>query len=171
MPTGVLMREYTRAQTITANIPYVAMVLMGAATITFALPFSRWAWIGAGSYLVYGAVGAFWIMVFMCPYCAYYATTGCPCGYGKLSAVLVRKGDRDCFSQKFRRHIPVIIPLWLIPVACGGIALFNTFSWWLVGLLSAFFVNSFLVLPLVSRKHTCAECPQKSDCPWMASAR
>ena len=28
---------------------------------------------------------------------------------------------------------------------------------------------AILVLPLLSRKHGCSQCPQKSDCPWMGS--
>lgn len=162
------MREYSKLEATIANIPYVAMILMGAVTIAYAQPFAAGGLAGAGSYLAYGVVGAFWIMIFVCPYCRYYATTGCPCGYGTISARIVKKGDRDRFAEKFRRHIPVIVPLWIIPVACGGIGLWRSFSWWLVGLVSAFVVESCVVLPIVSRKHGCVECPQKDQCPWMA---
>jgi len=164
------MHEYSKLRTVIANLPYLVMILMGVATIADGFSFSRWAWIGAGAYLAYGVAGAFWIMIFMCPYCAYYGTRGCPCGYGMISAMLVRKGSRNCFSEKFRRHIPVIVPLWLIPVVCGGMALRNSFSWWLAGLLFAFVIHSFVVLPLFSKRHGCADCPQKDDCPWMQGA-
>ena len=163
------MREYTRSETILANIPYGAMVLIGAATIGCGWGFAPWALAGAGGFLAYGVAGAFWIMIFICPYCAYYATRGCPCGYGTIAARIVGKGERNCFSERFRQHILVIIPLWLIPVACGGMALWRSFSWPLVGLVSAFVINSYVVLPLVSRKHCCADCPQKDGCPWMGS--
>jgi hypothetical protein len=165
------MREYRKIQTIIANVPYGAMVFIGAGAIVFGFGFSPWALAGAISYLVYGVAGCFWIMIFMCPYCTYYATKGCPCGYGIISAHLVRKGERNCFSEKFRRHIPVIIPLWLIPVVCVVIALLQFFSWRLMGLVLSFAVNSYVILPLVSKKHSCAECPQKADCPWMISSR
>ncbi|MCK4646613.1 MAG: hypothetical protein KAU46_10195 [Candidatus Aminicenantes bacterium] len=80
----------------------------------------------------------------------------------------MKKGNRDRFAKKFRRHIPMIVPLWIIPVACGGIGLWHSFSWWLLGLVSAFVIESCFILPIVSRKHGCVECPQKDQCPWMA---
>jgi len=130
---------------------------------------SRWACMGASIYLVYGIVGALWLMLFVCPYCGYFATRACPCGYGLIAARLTSKGDRECFPEKFKRHIPVIVPLWLIPVACGGVALWHSFAWWLVALLAVFVVHSYVVLPLVSKRNCCAECPQADTCPWMAN--
>ena len=162
------MREYSRFETAIANVPYGAMILLGTVTITYAYAFSGCGLAGAGGYLAYGVVGALWIMIFVCPYCRYYATTGCPCGYGTISARIVKKGDPDCFAEKFRRHLPVIVPLWIIPVAGGGIGLRRSFSYWLVGLVLAFVIESCVILPLVSRKHGCVECPQKDECPWMA---
>jgi MFS family permease len=161
------MREYRNIQTIIANVPYGAMVSIGSGAIAFGFSFSPWALAGAIVYFLYGVAGCFWIMIFMCPFCTYYATRGCPCGYGILSARLVRKGKQDCFSEKFRRHIPVIVPLWVIPVVCVVFALLQFFSWQVLGLVLLFAVNSFVILPLVSKRHSCAECPQKDDCPWM----
>jgi hypothetical protein len=97
------MREYTRNQTLIANLPYAAMVALGMITIVTGLGFSAATLAGAAGYLVYGIAGAVWIMVFVCRYCDYHGTRGCPCGYG-----------------------------------------------------------------LVSRRHSCSECPQKDGCPWMA---
>ena len=162
------MHEYTKKDTIIANIPYAAMLLIGAVTIAYAFNFSSSSLIGAAGYVIYGIAGAFWIMIFVCPYCAYYATTKCPCGYGIVSARIVKKGDHDCFAEKFKRHIPVIVPLWIIPVACGAVALWSSFSWQLTGLMVLFIVESCIILPIVSRKHGCTDCPQKDDCPWMA---
>lgn len=162
------MREYTRNQTLLANLPYAAMVTIGTATIATGLGFSAGALASAAGYLVYGVAGAVWIMVFVCRYCDYHGTRGCPCGYGLVSARFVPKGERECFAQKFKRHIPVIVPLWLIPVACGAIALHREYSRGLAGLVAVFAINSFAILPLVSRRHSCSECPQKDGCPWMA---
>lgn len=162
------MQEYTRRQTIVANLPYVIMIITGVLTIAVGFDFSFRSMVGAGLYLVYGCAGAVWIMVFMCPYCIYYGTRQCPCGYGILSAKMVKKGKETCFSRKFKQHIPVIVPLWIIPVVSGGMALWQAFSWKLLALVLVFAVNSYLILPLMSRKHGCADCPQKDDCPWMS---
>jgi hypothetical protein len=165
------MQEYTRTQTIVANVPYTVMVVTGAASIAWGFDFSAGALAGAACYLAYGVAGAVWIMLFICRYCGFYGTRGCPCGYGVLAAKLVRKGEQECFAAKFKRHIPVIVPLWLIPVACGAIALSRAYSNGLAGLLAVFAINSFVVLPLVSRRHACSECPQKETCPWMAQKK
>jgi hypothetical protein len=161
------MREYSRVQTVISNLPYVVMLVLGAATIVYGFGSSRWAWLGAGGYVAYGIAGAFWIMVFICPFCVHYGTRGCPCGYGEISRKIVEKGGERCFAEKFRRHIPVIVPLWLIPVICGGIALWQFFSWVLAAIVGAFVLNSYIVLPLLSKRHSCVECPQEEECPWM----
>jgi hypothetical protein len=165
------MREYSPSETLIANLPYAGMLLLGAITIAASYAFSAWALLCAGGYLVYGILGALWIMIFVCPYCGYYATRTCPCGYGMVAARIAARGDRTCFAEKFRRHIPVIVPLWIVPVACGGLALRHSFSGWLAGLIAAFVVESWVILPLASKQHGCADCPQKDACPWMGSGR
>lgn len=162
------MPEYSPLQTLVANLPYAAMIGIGAALIARAYGPSAWAWVGAGAYLVYGIAGALWIMTFVCPYCHYYATRGCPCGYGTLAARLVGQGTTECFARKFKRHIPVIVPLWLIPVGCGAWGLSRGYSHGLVALLATFVLTSYVLLPLTSRKHGCRDCPQKDGCPWMS---
>lgn len=162
------MQTYTRTQTLLANLPYAVMLLTGAAVIARAFEFSAGALAGAVGYVGYGMTGAVWIMVFVCRYCAYYDTRSCPCGYGVLAARLVRQGATECFAAKFKRHIPVIVPLWLIPPGCAAPALVRGLSADLIGLLGIFVLNSFVILPLVSRRHACSECPQRESCPWMA---
>jgi hypothetical protein len=165
------MQVYTRTQTVIANVPYSIMLLTGAAVIALGFGLSPGALLAAAGYAVYGIAGALWIMVFICRYCGYYGTRGCPCGYGVIAARIVPKGEHECFAEKFKRHIPVIVPLWLIPAACGAVQLSREFSTALAWLLGVFVFNSFVLLPWVSRRHGCSECPQKDDCPWMAKDR
>lgn len=165
------MREYTWAQVTIANLPYSLMLFTGAAVIAWGFGFSPLALIGAAGYMAYGIGGALWIMVFICPCCRYYGTRSCPCGYGILAAQMVPKSNKECFAEKFKRHIPVIVPLWFIPLGCGAVALWRDFSSGTAWLLGVFVLNSFLILPLVSRRHACHECPQKDDCPWMGKSR
>jgi hypothetical protein len=165
------MKEYTRAQTTVANIPYAIMLLTGAIVIALGWKLSAWAIAAAAAYVAYGIGGSIWIMVFICRYCGYYGTRGCPCGYGVIAPRFVQKGEHECFAAKFKRHIPVIVPLWLIPPACGILQLTRDFSKGLLWVLCIFAVNSFVILPLVSRRHACSECPQKEDCPWMAKEK
>lgn len=158
-------REITLAQEIIDNLPYAVMILLGSAILLIGL--GAWRWAAGGAYFAYGLVGMLWIIVFLCPHCHFFDTRLCPCGYGRIAAKLRSRQDGDRFAQKFRRHIPVIVPLWLIPPVAGVIVLLRQFSAAMLVLVVAFAINSFLVLPLVSKKYGCARCPQKDTCPWM----
>ena len=164
----VAMREYTSRQTAAANLPYAAMILLGAAIIALGFPRTPWVVGGALAYALYGVGGALWIMIFVCPYCVYFGTRGCPCGYGMMAARLARKSDREGFAQQFKRHIPVIVPLWIVPLAAGILALVQSFNPWLLGLVGLFAVNSYVVLPFLAKRHSCGNCPQREGCPWMS---
>jgi hypothetical protein len=164
------MRLYSKTETFLANLPYAIMVLAGSAVLAVGLGGGHGAWLAALLYAAYGIGGSLWTMVFICPYCAFYNTRGCPCGYGMLAARLAPKAERECFAEKFRKHIPVIVPLWLIPAVVGGWVLWRQFDSTLAVLLAVFVVDAFVILPLFSRRHGCSECPQKETCPWMGKA-
>lgn len=173
-------RSYTCAQELVDNLPYIVMLLLGSAALVAALGQSPQGFLAAGLYFAYGVVGAFWIMLFVCPFCHFHGTRSCPCGYGRIAAGLRAKKDEALFRRQFRRHIPVIVPLWLIPPAVAGTILWRGHAelfgapggpaaraWLIAALVAAFVFDSVVVLPLVSRKYGCAHCPQKADCPWM----
>ncbi len=63
------------AKELVNNIPYVAMMMFGAAIFSVGFAGSKWGLILAVVYLAYGAAGAFWIMIFVCPYCRYWKYT------------------------------------------------------------------------------------------------
>ena len=164
------MREYSGLGSLVNNIPYALMVALGAAAIAVGLqgsPWQEWTWVAGGVYAAYGVIGALWIMVFVCPYCHFYGSWSCPCGYGVVSELLRSKQEQECFAAKFKRHIPVIVPLWIIPAAAGVFLAVKNFTWLLVGIVVVFALDAFVLLPLVSAKHGCRECPQRDDCPWM----
>jgi hypothetical protein len=164
-------RVYSHAQQLLNNLPYVVMSVLGAAIFVVGLQNPAKGWLAAGIYAAYAAAGALWVMIFICPYCHYCDTMSCPCGYGRIAAKLREKKDGDRFREKFKKHIPVIVGLWLIPVVAGVIFLAHKFSWPVLILLVAFAVDAFVVLPLHSKKHGCAECPQKDRCPWMRTGK
>jgi len=161
------MRQYLPAQQLINNIPYATMTLLGTVIFIVAFSISAWGLTSAGAYLTYGVAGIFWIMVFVCPHCRYWNTNSCPCGYGQIAAKFRGKSAVDCFDEKFKKHIPVIVPLWFIPILAGVPVLVSRFSWLLLALLIIFALDAFVVLPLVSIQHSCKECPQKVTCPWM----
>jgi hypothetical protein len=165
--TGESMRQYTPTQELINNAAYIVMVLLGSAILIFSYGGSAGGWVSVIAYIAYGIVGSIWIMVFVCPYCRYFETRSCPCGYGHIAPMFRSKGTVECFNEKFKKHIPVIVPLWFIPIVAGIVPLIRNFSLPLLIMLIIFAVNAFIILPLVSTRHGCKECPQKATCPWM----
>lgn len=143
------------------------MIVLGTAVFVVSLRGSLWGLIGGGAYMTYGIAGASWIMIFVCPYCRYWDTRACPCGYGRIAAKLRERKAADRFNEKFKKHIPVIVPLWLIPVFTGAALVVYSFSWPVLVLLFAFVIDAFIVLPMLSVKHGCKSCPQEDTCPWI----
>lgn len=167
-------RQYSHAQELINNLPYIAMIVLGTAVLFLSFATPLWGWIAVAAYLTYGVAGVLWIIILLCPFCRYYDTRSCPCGYGQVAVRLHRPKNselsmEDCFDKKFKKHIPVIVPLWFIPVVVGVISLIDTFSISLLVLLTIFAVDAFVLLPLLSTKHSCRECPQRDTCPWMKS--
>lgn len=163
------IHEYSHFQEFIDNLPYIIMIISGAIILFIGLEMSVYGWIALGLFVLYGIVGALWIIIFVCPYCHYYNTRTCPCGYGQIAAKLLSKKDGNLFMEKFKKHIPIIVPLWVIPALAGGIFLILAFSLWMLALFILFAMDSFIILPLISRRYGCAHCPQKDTCPWMGS--
>lgn len=168
---GESICEYSYAQQLINNIPYITMVVLGAAIFAAGLASPVWAAMAVVLYVIYGLAAVFWLIVFLCPYCNYWDTRSCPCGYGRIAARLRRRKDSGYFDQKFKKHIPVIVPLWFIPVLVGGPILIGSFSWLLLVLLVVFCLDAFIVLPVFSARHGCKKCPQKGFCPWMSTKK
>lgn len=162
-----VMREYSPVQELINNTAYIVMALLGTAILFMSYGGSAGGRTAAIAYLAYGIAGSVWIMVFVCPYCRYFNTRSCPCGYGRIAARFCAKKTIECFDEKFKKHIPVIVPLWFIPIVAGVVPLIRSFSLPLLVLLIIFAINAFVILPLVSTKHGCKECPQKDTCPWI----
>jgi len=166
---GSLIEEYSYTQQIINNLPYIAMTLLGAAILITGFGNPVWGWVCASAYVIYSVAGALWIIVFLCPFCERHGTMCCPCGYGRVAARLREKADVSRFGEKFKRHIPVIVPLWFVPIIAGVVFAVRGFSWSMVVLLVLFAFVAFIFLPLFSKRHSCAHCPQREECPWMGS--
>ena len=161
------IREYSHTQELLDNIPYLLMSLCGSAIFLAGFGLTARGWLAAGLFFGYCAAGTMWIILFVCPHCQYYGNRSCPCGYGQIAAKLVPKKSENRFAVQFRKHIPAIAPLWVIPVVAGIWFYLRQHSPVMLGLLIGFAVDAFVVLPLVSRLYGCGHCPQKDDCPWM----
>ncbi|MEI6845628.1 MAG: hypothetical protein WCK36_01110 [Candidatus Firestonebacteria bacterium] len=158
--------EYSALHVWLDNIPYIVMVLTGA--VIFYLVFNL---LMALLFVAYGVLGTLWFIVFICPFCHYYGSGACPCGYGVLSAKLMKKNDDRKFNLVFKRNVLAIVPLWLLPVAAGVYYLMHIFSLPIFLLVIFFILDSCVLLPWVSRKYGCVDCPNKEECFWMAGTK
>jgi hypothetical protein len=143
------------------------MTLVGALILLIGFDLSIIGWITGALFVIYGIAGTFWFIIFICPYCHFFDTRACPCGYGQIAVKFRKQKDGNRFNEKFKKHIPVIVPLWVIPIVAGIIFLIIDFSILILVLMVLFAIDSFIILPLISRKYGCAHCPQKETCPWM----
>lgn len=160
-------RDYSHMQELIDNIPYMLMTLIGSAILLVGLDFSVLGIVLGSLFIVYGIAGTIWFIIFICPYCNFFGTRSCPCGYGQMAPFFRSKEREEDFKGKFRKHIPVIVPLWIIPLVVGTIILYHEFDPIILILMVLFAIDSYIILPLVSRKYGCAHCPQKDTCPWM----
>jgi hypothetical protein len=163
----LVARTYTGRETLLHNLPYVLMIVLGAAVLLWSLNSLAWGPVMAAGYVLYGLAGAVWIMVFVCPFCRFWDSRSCPCGYGRIAARLCERQPGDRFHEKFKRHIPVIVPLWFLPLVAAVPVLVRGFTWGLVVLSAAFVLDAFVILPRFSTQHGCRDCPQREGCPWM----
>lgn len=160
-------KGYSHLQELIDNTPYILMTLLGSMIILIGLDLSLIGFILSLLFLLYGAMGTIWFIIFICPYCNFFGTRDCPCGYGQIAKMFRSKQKEEDFKGKFKKHIPVIVPLWVIPMIAGGIFLYLDFSILIMILMILFAIDSYVILPFVSRKYGCAHCPQKDTCPWM----
>lgn len=119
---GRMKRESLRSIMFIENFPYVLMMLFGVVILLVGLQFSLIAWLSAGLYTICGIAGAFWIIVFVCPYCHNFGVS-CPSGHGQLSAKFMTKKDETLFSKKIRKNMPGFVLPFIVPVVAGAIFL------------------------------------------------
>jgi len=154
--------------TLFHNIPYAGTILLGAVVIFFSLE-GIYQWLFSGLFVVYGIVSTLWFILFLCAHCHSYGSPGCQSGFGRLAAKLRKRGDASLFRKKFKRHMPVVIPSWVVPAIVGVVSLALKFSLLKLILIGAFVLISFVLLPLTSKKKGCSNCPQRDECPWMGN--
>jgi|GEM_PF-1015526 len=148
------------------NLPYAIMLLLGTAIFLVGLDFTGIGWLSAGLYVLYGIIGVFWIIVFVCPYCHNFGI-GCFSGHGQISSKIMKKKDEQGFVREFKKNIPAIIPIYIIPVIVGIVLLVLSFSIILLILIALFALNSFYLSPRISMKYACSHCSVRKECPWM----
>jgi hypothetical protein len=124
-------------------------------------------WTYALLYLGYCGLALVWFMAFICTRCA--NAPHCPGGLGRLALRLFGTRDGEdvarTFPRAFRRNVTLMYPCWFIPLILGIGRLARSFTWARLGLLGAFSLIAFVVLPLASDRGECATCAMRASCP------
>lgn len=116
-------------------------------------------------YLAYCAASLGFYITVICPYCFRYHAGACLSGY-HVFAALFKPQDTSRFAAQFRRYVGVLFPAWFAPPLAGLYALLTRFSWGLVAALALFCLVAFVILPYLSKEHSCKECENAPNCPW-----
>jgi hypothetical protein len=144
------------------NVPTLLLFILGYAII------ARLSIAAALCFLAYALSTIVWFWARICPYCRYFGTLSCPCGYGIVSAKLFKRKTGRAFRTTFRMNIVALFPNWFVPPAAGVYALITDFSLPMLILVIAFCIDGFLFIPLISKLVGCKNCETKADCPWMS---
>ena len=127
-----------------------------------------WAWTG---YLVLYFLEMAAVLAFACTRCCYYGKT-CGTGYGKLSALLFKKGAEEEFHQATSHKVAGILMLVISPLPIlGGIASlivgFSPYRLFLFLALIGLLVAGFVTRPRL----VCGHCKQAESGRCMMAPR
>ena len=143
------------------NVPTAVMFMLGVALLWLV-----W-WPLAVVFLVYCCLSIVLFLGLICPYCHHFDTKACPCGYGAIAPRLFeRRGGAD-FRVVFRQRIGIMFPAWIVPFCVGVYLLWLDPSQYVLGLILAFCLVGFVLIPAISRFVGCKGCEVRDECPWM----
>jgi hypothetical protein len=143
------------------NFPTLIMFILGAVII------SEMSGLGAILYLFYSLLSIVWFWAKICPYCHYYDTFACPCGYGKISSKFFKKKNDKPFKKVFNQNIGVVFPNWFVPIIIALYQLLHLYTHNMLILTIIFCLIGFVIIPVISKRVGCKNCAVKENCPWM----
>jgi hypothetical protein len=144
------------------NAPTIVMFILGSAVV--------WQ-IGAFFsvlFLLYCSLSIVMFWYLICPWCHHFGTSGCPCGYGRISSRLFKRRTGKEFKRVFRRNISIVFPCWIVPLVTGTYLSWTRFSWAVFSLFLSFCLVGFILIPAISRFVGCKSCNIRNECPWMS---
>ena len=108
----------------------------------------------------------FWGLI--CPYCHHFKTKACPCGYGIIAPRFFKFKGAENFNRIFKTRTAVVFPAWIFPPIAAVYLLIQDYTditiW---GLLIAYAIIGFILIPAISKFVGCRNCEIKDQCPWM----
>ncbi|RLF64310.1 MAG: hypothetical protein DRN33_02450 [Thermoplasmata archaeon] len=157
------LEDYPKRKAFFGNIVMIFWISLGAIACWFVHP------IAAFIYLLFAVIMIYVVLrKLVCTNCYYY-DKWCGIGWGKLSALLFKKGDIKEFNTSIGIQMAPIVYglLSMIPIVLLVISIFQQFSMYKISVLILILLISSYS-GVVSRKKTCGECKMRLICPGSA---
>jgi len=157
------LEEYPKVGIVLGNLTMIIWIALGTLGCWFLYPPVAWI------YLAFAIIMVFVVLrKLVCINCYYYGKW-CGIGWGKLSALIFKKGSIKKFNTS--------IGLKLAPITYGLLTLIPLIVV-VISIIQGFTISKIVVLILlllisfysgtISRKKTCAECKMRLICPGSA---
>ena len=168
MKTGIRIYEkglegYPKSSIIFGNFMMMLWIALGTAACWFLYPIAAWIYLAFAIVMV-GVV----LRKFVCINCYYY-DKWCSMGWGKLSALLFKRGNIEEFNKSIGLKLAPITYglLTLIPLILIIISTIQNFTVYKIAVLVLLLLISFYS-GAAGRKKTCAKCKMRLLCPGSA---
>src|SRR4030042_5482935 len=155
--------KFPKSQIVLGNLLMLLWIALGTAACWFLYPIAAWIYLTIALLMVFVVLR--WLV---CTNCYYYGKW-CSTGWGKLTALLFKKGSVDKFSKSAGIKLAPLTygMLSLIPLILVVIALVKDFTVpKLVVLILLLLISGYSAVG--NRKKSCANCKMKTICPGAA---
>lgn len=160
------IEQYSKVTVIFGNFMMLLWIALGTIACRFLCPLVAWIYFAFAIIMVYVV-----LRKLVCTNCYYYGKL-CAMGWGKLSALLFKKGNIKDFKTSIGVKLAPLTYglLSIIPLILVVISIFLGFSIFKIVILVLLLLVSFYS-GAISRKKTCAECKMKLMCPGSAEPK
>lgn len=158
------LEKYPVSRVIIGNILMLLWIGLGAYACHFIHPLLTWIYLVLAIVIIYVVLRRI-----VCVNCYYYGKR-CALGWGKLSALMVKKGEIEQFPKSTGIRIAPFVygSLTVIPVVLVVISMLKTFTVTNLIVLLLILLIGF-ISGTVTRKNTCSRCKMRFICPGSAA--
>lgn len=158
------IEEFPKPTVIFGNFMMISWIGVGAAACYLFYPLAAWIYIAFAFVMVYVI-----LRKLVCMNCYYYGKR-CALGWGKLSALLFKKGHVEDFADAagLKLAAPTYGLLTLVPLVLVIVSIVKSFSIGKIAMAALLLLIS-VYSGFISRKKTCGECKMKFICPGSAA--
>jgi len=157
------LEENPKGRIILGNLVMLFLIALGTIACWYFYPLLAWIYLAFALIMVYIV-----LRKLVCTNCYYY-NKWCGLGWGKLSALMFKKGDIENFSNSFGLKIAPLTYgiIMMIPIVLIIISIVQVYSIYKVGVLILLLLLS-VYSGGISRKKGCERCKMKLSCPGSA---